>query len=173
MRMPRLFHVSEQPDIVRFEPRPPPPANAAVHTPVVWSVDEPHLPNYLVPRECPRVAFQHAPGTTVQDRERFLGAGDKVHVVAIESAWFERTISTALWVYEFAPESFVCGDATAGYFVCATAVTPIDCRHVENPLVELLGCGVELRVLPSLHDLASAVAASSLAFSCIRMRNAR
>lgn len=171
--MPRLFHVSEQPDIARFEPRLPPPPNDAVQTPVVWSVDEPHLPNYLLPRECPRVAFRRALRTTAQDRERFLGAGDKVHVVAIESAWFERAISTALWLHEFAPESFVCRDSTAGYFVSATAVAPLDRRRVERPLAELLGYGVELRVLPSLLDLASAVAASSLAFSCIRMRNAR
>ena len=56
--MPRLFHVSERPGIARFEPRLPPTANAAVRTPVVWVVDEAHLPNYLVPRECPRVAFR-------------------------------------------------------------------------------------------------------------------
>jgi len=170
--MPRLFHVSEQAGIARFAPRLPPTPRATVQTPVVWAVDEAHLPNYLVPRDCPRVAFQLASETTARDREVFFGAAGAPRVVAIEGAWFERASSTPLWVYEFAPDGFVCGDATAGYFVCATTVTPIGCRRIESPLTELLACGVELRVLPSLRELAAAVAASSLAFSCIRMRNA-
>ncbi|MGH6623092.1 MAG: DUF6886 family protein, partial [Burkholderiaceae bacterium] len=62
--------------------------------------------------------------------------------------------------------------ANAGYFVSASAVTPIACHRVERPLSEMLARGVELRVLASLRGLAAAVATSSLAFSCIRMRNA-
>jgi hypothetical protein len=43
---------------------------------------------------------------------------------------------------------------------------------IEDLLGELLACDIELRVMPSLWPLCDAVVASSLRFSCIRMRNA-
>ena len=167
-----LFHVSEEPGIERFEPRLPPTANAKIVSPVVWAVDRAHLPNYLVPRECPRVAFHLLPSSSEHDREWLLGQRGAQHVVAIESSWFERAVSSRMWIYEFPPEPFVCTDVTAGYFVSASAVVPVLRRQVQSPLAELVGMGVELRVVPSLLALASQVASSSLAFSCIRMRNA-
>jgi hypothetical protein len=171
-RMSTLYHISEEPDIKRFEPRMPPTENPAVQSPVVWAVAKTHLANYLLPRQCPRVAFRATPGASELDRNRFLGPGCPEHVVAIESRWFEYATNCTLWLYEFSPETFVCADATAGYFVSSVAVAPVSSRCVKNPLSELLGSGVELRVVPSLLALASDVASSTLAFSCIRMRNA-
>jgi hypothetical protein len=170
--MQHLYHVSEEPNIEVFEPRAPPTESSSVQSPVVWAVDQSHLPNYLVPRECPRVAFQLLASSTTEDEERLLGSGGARHVVAIESAWFERAVGITMWVYEFSPEPFACIDATAGYFVSAVAVSPVLRRCVKSPLAELLSMGTELRVVPSLHALAAEVASSSLAFSCIRMRNA-
>ena len=171
-RMKTLFHVSEQSGIERFEPRMPPTANADVKSPVVWAVDQPHLANYLLPRECPRVAFHFLPSSSEQDCERFFGSGGTRHVVAIESSWLERATNCILWLYEFSPEPFLCADATAGYFVSLAAITPVSRRRIERPLIELVACGAELRVMPSLFALAASVTSSSLAFSCIRMRNA-
>lgn len=168
----RLWHVSEQSDIEVFVPRMPPRADAKGEAPVVWAVDGTRLANYLVPRDCPRVAFHALPGSTEQDRQTFLGFGGARHVVAIESCWLERAARSVLWAYEFPPQGFVCADATAGYFVSSVAVVPISRRRVENPLSELVASGVELRVVPDLRALAARVASSSLAFSCIRMRNA-
>lgn len=171
--MSRLFHVSDQPGIGVFEPRWPPSANASITTPVVWAVDQVHLPNYLLPRDCPRVAFRRRPGSTAQDVSTFFADDDAAaHVVAIESAWFERARTAALWVYEFELEPFACIDATAGYFVAPGRVVPAGCRRVDRPLTELTASGAVLRVMPSLLELADAIASSSLAFSCIRMRNA-
>ena len=170
--MTMLYHVSEEPAIERFEPRMPPTANPAVQTPVVWAVAKTHLANYLLPRECPRVTFRLAPGSSEQDRERFLGAGSPEHVVAIESRWFEHATTWTLWLYEFSPEPFVCADAAAGYFVSSAAIVPVSSRRVERPLSELVASGAELRILPELRVLASAVVSSTLTFSCIRMRNA-
>ena len=53
----RLFHVSEQPDIQVFQPRIPTRKELDQTTGLVWAMDEAHLPNYLTPRECPRVAY--------------------------------------------------------------------------------------------------------------------
>ena len=167
-----LYHVSEESNIRVFRPRVPPTDSASPQSPVVWAVDRSHLPNYLVPRECPRVAFQSTETSSKEDEDRLLGLGGALHVVAIESTWFERATGSTIWVYELARETFSCFDATAGYFVSAVAVSPISRRQLTNPIAELVRLGVELRVVPSLLTLAKEVASSSLAFSCIRMRNA-
>lgn len=168
----RLWHISDDPGIDCFEPRRPPGAAGSLLTPVVWAVDERHLVNYLVPRECPRVAFHAAPDSTAADVAHFMGPAGARHVVAIPSPWFERAAACTLWAYELAAGSFACADAVAGYFVATVAVTPVSCRRIDRPLSELLASGAELRVVADLPRLADAVAASSLAFSCIRMRNA-
>jgi hypothetical protein len=51
-------------------------------------------------------------------------------------------------------------------------VEPGSVRPVDDLLGELVRRDVELRVMPSLRLLREAVAASSLHFSMIRMRNA-
>ena len=167
-----LYHVSEEPNIDRFEPRIPPAMSTAAAVPVVWAVADTHLSNYLLPRECPRVAFRADPGSSEWDRERFLGLASAAPVVAIEARWFEHATNCILWLYEFAPKPFICADATAGYFVSTEAVIPVSKRCIEHPLSELLASGAELRIVPSLIGLAAAIASSTLAFSCIRMRNA-
>lgn len=169
---PRLFHVSEQAGIDVFVPRDPPNAKAGIDTPVVWAVDADHLANYLLPRDCPRVAFRVQAGTPDAERREFMGHGGANCVVAIEARWFGRAVRSALWLYQLPSDGFECADATAGYFVSPRTVRPVSSTRVDEPIERLLASGAELRVLPDLLALADAVAASSLAFSCIRMRNA-
>lgn len=168
---PRLFHVSEDPAIRVFEPRPAPNPDAGVRGLAVWAVDEAHLPNYLLPRDCPRVTFAAAENTTPADRARFLPA-TSARVVAVEAAWLPRISACELHLYELPEHGFVCVDAGAGYHISRTVVTPSSVRKVPNLLAELRTRGAELRVLPSLWELRDAVAASSLEFSIIRFRNA-
>ncbi len=168
----RLWHVSESNRIALFEPRLPTNLDVGVREPVVWAVDEEHLPNYLVPRDCPRVAFRDSAHTSTADRERFLGPSPATTVVALEAAWFQRALSTTLWAYELPSATFVCVDRNAGYFVSHTAVKPLRCLRIEQPLVELVTRNVELRVVSNLTRLAKEVAESTLEFSCIRLRNA-
>jgi len=84
----RLFHVSEESSIRRFHPRPS-PAGSSLSENVVWAVDEPHLPNYLRPRDCPRVTYRLSPATSAEDLARFFAAQTS-HVVAIGSDWLAR-----------------------------------------------------------------------------------
>jgi hypothetical protein len=161
-----LFHMSEEPDIARFEPR----ASEYATGLVVWAIDERRLCNYLVPRECPRVTYYAGADTTATDVDRFLGSSPAV--VAIESGWLERVRSTWLYSYHMPPETFECLDACAGYFVSRVPVVPSRIEVFQDPLGELLVRGVELRVIPNLWSLRDAVVASSLQFSLIRMRNA-
>lgn len=162
-----LFHVSEEPAIHRFEPRPP----GYEGEPVVWAIDAERLRNYLLPRECPRVTYYAGRETTAADVERFLGSS--AAVVAVESGWLERLRSCRLYCYHLCAETFECIDECAGYHVSRVPVVPARVEVLDDVIAELLGRGVELRFVPNLWSLRDAVVASSLRFSLIRMRNAR
>ena len=161
-----LFHISEESGIERFEPRP----SEYVSEPVVWAIDADHLRNYLFPRECPRVTYYAGPRTTKADAARFLGTSSAV--VAVESGWLERLRCCRLNCYHLPPESFECFDERAGYFVSQLPVAPAFVEVFDDLIAELLRRGVELRFVPNLWFLHDAVAASTLHFSLIRMRNA-
>jgi hypothetical protein len=161
-----LFHISEEPDIERFDPRP----SEYTVEPVVWAIDGDRLRNYLVPRECPRVTFYAGPQTTTADKERFLRSS--VAVMAVEEDWLTRVRESRLYCYHVPPQTFECIDECAGYFVSRESVLPVRVQVLEDPVSELRRRGVELRVLSDLWPLRDAVVASSLQFSIIRMRNA-
>jgi RimJ/RimL family protein N-acetyltransferase len=162
-----LFHISEEPGIARFEPRP----SESAGEPVVWAVDEAKLRNYLLPRDCPRVTFFAGPKTSAADAERFLGASTAV--VAFESGWLPRVQATRLYCYHLPDATFECTDRCAGYFVSREAVVPSRVEALDNVLDALTSQGVEVRLLPSLWPLHDAVLASTLSYSIIRMRNAQ
>jgi uncharacterized protein DUF6886 len=162
-----LFHVSEEPDIKRFEPR----LSEIAGESVVWAIDAAHIRNYLLPRDCPRVTYYPGPQTTSSDRERFLGSSDAV--VAIESDWYDRMRSCQLFCYHLPPDKFACFDSCAGYFVSRVPVVPSRVEQIDDLIAELLKRGVELRFMPSLWPLRDAVVASTLQFSIIRMRNSQ
>ena len=162
-----LFHVSEEPDIKRFEPR----LSEIAGESVVWAIDAPHVRNYLLPRDCPRVTYYAGPETSGADRETFLGSSDAV--VAVESDWYERMRSCRLFCYHLPPDTFECFDSCAGYFVSRVPVVPSRVEQFDDLMRELLKRGVELRFVPSLWPLRDAVVASTLQFSIIRMRNAQ
>lgn len=162
---PPLFPLSEG-RIGRFEPRPA----ASAGEPVVWAIGGRRLHNYLLPRDCPRVTFYAGPATTADDAGRFLGTSPAV--VAVESAWMERIRACVLYCHHLPSASFECLDEGAGYFVSRDAVVPERVEEITDVIAELLARGVELRFLPSLWNLHDAVAASTLRFSMIRMRNA-
>lgn len=161
-----LFHVSEESGIEQFEPRAPEGGGG----PVVWAIDAARLRNYLLPRECPRVTYYAGRETTMADVEKFLGSS--LAVVAVESAWLEPLRNCRLYCYHLPPETFECIDECAGYFVSRVPVVPVGVEVYGDPIAELLRRGIELRFVPSLWPLHDAVAASSLRFSLIRMRNA-
>jgi hypothetical protein len=162
-----LFHVSEEPAIELFEPR---PSKYAVE-PVVWAIDEPRLRNYLMPRDCPRVTYYAGSETTLADVEQFLGLSSAV--VAVESSWFDRFRSLHLYCYHLSSETFECIDECAGYFVSRVSVVPTGVTIIDDVIGALLRIGVELRFVPNLWPLRDAVAGSTLQFSFIRMHNAQ
>lgn len=176
VRAGRLWHVSESSDIARFEPRPPPSLDVGVKGDAVWAITDGLLHNYLLPRDCPRVTFYPTAATTAEDRARLLGPdegpGAARAVVVIEAAWWARVRAERLWCYALPTATFHEVDAGAGYGVSREPVSPTEIFEVEDVVAAIAARGVELRVVRSLWPWRDAVVGSTLAFSCIRLRNA-
>ncbi|BCJ53558.1 hypothetical protein Asp14428_50330 [Actinoplanes sp. NBRC 14428] len=159
----QVLHFSEDPHITRFAP----PGSLS---PYVWALNAEQAPAYWFPRDCPRVLAWPGPRTTVADRG--LLQDHRVH--AIEYGWLGRLRTVLLYAYRFDARPFRPLGTPDPYAMVATeAVQPLG---PPEPVGDLLAlherAGIELRLLPSLWKLHDLVAASSLQFSCIRMRNA-
>lgn len=157
---------------MRFEPRPANAFDGRVSGEAVWAIDEEHLANYLVPRDCPRVTYVYGPETSEVDRLHFFGTSPTKRIIAIEARWLERAMSTPIYLYEMPPETFECIDDHAGHCISRHTVVPIGVRKIANPLSEMLKHDVELRVVKDLLGLHELVAKSTLSFSSTRLRNA-
>lgn len=168
----RLFHVSDDPAISIFKPRPSPSAFEKIKGDLVFAITDTLLHNYLLPRDCPRVGFYAGPATTKEDAQRFLGTATAPYVLAIEKGWLNRIIAATIYLYELPSGPFELLDECAGYYIAYEAVKPIAIRPIPHIMEELLTKNIELRLVPSLWPLADAVVKTSLRFSCIRMRNA-
>jgi hypothetical protein len=164
-----LWHVSADASIARFEPR----ANERHDSrePLVWAIDDEHVPAYWFPRECPRGTFWAVDSTTDEDVERFL-TGDRVtRVHAIEAGWLEVLRAGRLYAYSLPAEGFERYERAAGYWVSRDAVEPAGVEELGDLLSRHAEAGIELRIVPQLLPLWERVIASSLEFSGIRLRN--
>ena len=167
---PRLVHLSEDPSITRFVPRPA--ATLSGGPPVVWAIDDDRAPHYWFPRDCPRIVFWADRDTSTADSTRFLGHGGAGKVIAVESAWLGRIRNATLYAYALPPATFRLVDDQAGYYVSAEPVEPLGVAPVGDLLDRLLGQGIELRITPRLWPLRDALVSSTMGFSMIRLRNA-
>jgi hypothetical protein len=168
----RLFHVSEEGGIAVFHPRIPVRDDIDKTRGLVWSINERCLPNFLTPRDCPRVTYHASETTTADDIELHFSSASR-HVVVIESAWFERMKKAVLYLYEFDPSGFELQDEVAGYYVSTDAQIPIGKTVVTDVFVELFSRNIELRVVDNLHPICRKIQRSSLNWSMCRMRNAK
>jgi hypothetical protein len=168
----RLFHVSEESGIASFEPRPVPSPDSGVTGEAVWAVDEAHLPNFILPRDCPRVTYGIGTRTSEEDRTRFFAHSTARRIVAVEAKWAPAILSCTLFLYEMPTMSFELALEDAGFYIARAAVVPTAVTEVRDAIGEMLRREVELRFLPELWPLNDAVIASTLEFSNIRMRNA-
>ncbi len=168
----KLFHVSEEPGIEVFEPRPSPRPYGSITGNIVFAINDIMLHNYLLPRDCPRVCFFAGDRTVQTDIDRFIGNTENRYIINIEENWLEKVKNAKLYLYEFPPEPFELLDNNAGYNVAYKRVIPLTVIVLNDLVSEINKRNAELRVLPSLKELASEVTASSLQFSIIRLRNA-
>lgn len=165
----RLFHVSEESDILEFSPRIPDRNDLDKNSGFVWAISEKCLPNFLTPRNCPRVTYHVGENTTRQDKMKFFSSSTQTHAIIIEAKWLEIIRNTTLYLYEFDSSNFDLQDDIAGYFVSKTAQNPINKFVFNDLLMELAGRNVEIRIVDNLWTIAEQVKASTLNWSLCRM----
>ncbi len=159
-----LFHISEEPDIAQFEPRPDKFGNNKI-----WAISATRVQNYLFPRDCPRIAIWANESTDNVDRQKLSNSN---YVIAIEHRWLTRLKNTKLYAYTFDSNGFDSEDENAGYFTATSSQTPIKKLEIGNPIEQLNKLGAHLETPTELHKFREMVLASTFAYSMIRMRNA-
>jgi hypothetical protein len=164
-----LWHVSENGSIDSFRPRADESHDSA--EPLVWAIDDEHVPAYWFPRDCPRGTFWAVESTSDADVERFL-CGDRAgRVHAIEGSWLAEVREARLFAYRLPGESFERYERAAGYWVSRSVVEPLDVVELGDLLAKHAAAGIELRIVPALLPLWDRVVGSTLEFSGIRLRN--
>ncbi|WP_112246274.1 DUF6886 family protein [Kribbella monticola] len=163
-----VLHFSEDPTIRRFHPHLAP--TSVKTTPYVWAVGHDRAPDYWFPRQCPRAMAWVGPTTTEADRLRIIGDGCGTRVHAIEYGWLDAIRTVELYAYRLPADPFEEAEAAV---VATTEVVPLGPPERVGDLFALHAeAGIQLRVLPHLHDFWAAVTGSTLEFSGIRLRNA-
>ena len=161
-----LWHVSENPSIARFEPHVA--ATAVRDEPLVWAVDTRHQPLYWFPRDCPRACFWAQESTALEDAALLHGSA-QVH--AVEAAWLDRLRRARVFAYRLPEEPFE--PDGEGFWVSREPVEPVELVELGDLLARHVEALIELRFVPDIWPLWSRVAASTLEFSGIRLRNAQ
>ena len=159
-----LWHVSDDPAITRFEPRPDTDGRR-----VVWAIDTRHLPLYWFPRDCPRGTFWAGQTKTPADRENFLGDAARVH--AVQSDWVGRMEAAVLAMYQLPETTFAPHPEVGGYWTSTSPVTPLPVVELSDLRLRHAEAGISLRVVDDLWGLWETVIRSSLEFSGMRLRN--
>lgn len=172
MNKERLFHVSEEADISIFHPRAPERTDLDPDIPLVWALCERTLPNFFVPRDCPRVTFHAHAATRAADLCHF-SSPTALHCVAVEHAWLDQIRAATLYLYEFDARDFRLQDECAGYYVSTEPQVPLRVHRVDDALGALARAGVEIRLLDNLWPLCDTIQKTTLHWSLCRMRNAQ
>ena len=161
-----LWHVSEDPDIERFEPHVAATSDRA--EPLVWSVDTRHLPLYWFPRDCPRACLWATEHTSAEDVSLLQGSR-QVH--ATENDWRRRMQATRVVAYRLPEATFEHeGD---GFWVSREPVEPVELVELGDLLERHAAAAIELRFVASIWPLWQQIVASTLGFSGIRLHNAQ
>ncbi|HEU5242871.1 MAG TPA: hypothetical protein VFU33_00595 [Gaiellaceae bacterium] len=155
-----LWHVSEDDSIRRFEPR----------EGKVWAVATRLLPLYWFPRDCPRATFWAESTSTHEDVERFLGGDQARRVHVVEPGWLQRMRTARVLAYRMPDESFVENDDR--FWISAEPVEPLELVELGELVERHAAARIALGTEDDLLGFWDEVAASSLGFSGIRLRNA-
>jgi hypothetical protein len=156
-----LWHVSEDDSIRGFEPR---DGN-------VWAIDTRHWPLYWFPRECPRATFWADAATSDEDVDRFLGGDRRLRAHVIEPEWLPRLHTTRVVSYRM-PEATFAQDEDR-FWISSEAVEPVELVELGDLVARHEAARIELGTESRLLAFWETVVRSTLAFSGIRLRNAR
>jgi hypothetical protein len=168
-----VYHFSEDPTITRFEPHLA--KTAQVKGAYVWAVPAHRACDYWFPRQCPRAMTWARPDSDPEDVAKIIGPGGGTRVHAIEYGWLEAIRTVELYVYRFDPTGFrpIDDSDEPPAVVNEDVVVPLGPAEPVGDMLALHErAGIQVRVLPRLHDFWAAVITSTLGFSGIRLRNA-
>ena len=165
-----LWHVSEDPELERFEPHRA--KTALTDEALVWAIDTHHLPLYWFPRDCPRCTFWAGERTTDADLARFLGGDRAGRIHVVEGRWIDRMRAATLHVYRMPEATFVESADTAGYWMSREPVDALARLTIDDLVGRHAAAGIRLRTESNLWPLWDDVIASTLEFSGMRLRNA-
>lgn len=168
----RLFHVSEENNIKIFHPRQPSRNDLNKSVGLIWAINEICLPNFLTPRDCPRVTYHVGKNTELRDIKKYISSKDCRHVVAIENKWVNTMKNTTLYIYEFDTADFYLQDEVAGYYVSEKTQVSINKMEISDLFSEMFCCNVELRIQNNLWDLCDDIKMTTFDWSMCRMGNA-
>lgn len=163
-----LYHVSEEPDIKTFEPRFPSRKDLNPDIGLVWALCERTLPNFLTPRNCPRVTYHVGKNTTPDDIKRCLPSGYS-HAVIIETDWLEQLQNTTLYLYQFDSSDFYFQDEVAGYYVSEKLQIPIEITVVTDLESELRKRNIALMTVDNLWTISEEIKKTTFNWSICRM----
>lgn len=144
--IPRLFHISEEEGIEEFIPRVS--KKQWGYQKYVWALDEEHVHNYLLPRDCPRIC--------VGGKDLELH-GKHIHqmkndwsraVLFAPLEWEAKIKSCTLFKYEFSSIHFELIDSIGGYYVSIEKEKALGKIKIDNCLQELALQDVELILMP-------------------------
>jgi len=162
-----LWHVSEDPSLVRFEPHHSP--SHELDEPLVWAIDTRHLPLYWFPRDCPRATFWAVSSTTSADVDAFLGGDRLRRVHVVEPGWLDAMRTTRVVAYRMPEGTFERWDR---YWISREPVEAVERVELGDLVKRHEAAGIELTTERDLPELWERVIASTLDFSGIRLRNA-
>lgn len=165
----RLFHVSEESNIESFVPRIPTRMDLDPSKKLVWSINEKCLPNFLTPRNCPRVCYHIGANTSEVDKRTYFSSKSSSHVVVIERNLLDVMQNTTLYLYEFNTTHFTLLDENAGYYISEQKQSPIKKIEIPNLTNELSRRKVELLLVDNLWDISDEIQQTSLNWSLCRM----
>ena len=168
----KLYHVSEEANITEFIPRLPTRADLNQEVGLVWALCERTLPNFLTPRNCPRVCYHIGNKTTQDDIVKYMTEGSS-HVVEIEKDWLERMRETVLYIYEFDDADFYLQDESAGYYVSEKKQMPVAVHKITDCEAELQKRGVTLKTVDELWSVADEIKQTTFNWSLCRMAFAK
>ncbi len=104
-------------------------------------------------------------------RTDLLAGAKRVH--AVEGAWLNRMRQAAVVAYRLPEASFEPDPEVGGYWLSRVPVEPLEVVELGDLLSLHATAEIELRIVSSLWPLWDRVAASTLEFSGMRLRNAQ
>ncbi len=138
----RLFHISEEENILQFIPRVS--KKQWNFQSYVWAIEEKKLHNYLLPRECPRICLSLEKSNIQMDYLNLNRMKNPKAVIFVAEEWKEKINNCRLYQYEFAGDNFKLMDKIAGYYVSDKTEVPLNKIEIKDCPQELQKLDVEL-----------------------------